>query len=80
MNLKSTVIISILMILVFASVGYGQVDAIKVAVVRASDYQMENVPLNTLDNDLQTRWSTEGDGQWISYEFDKEIMISFLQM
>jgi hypothetical protein len=27
-----------------------------------------NVPANTLDNDLGTRWSDEGDGVWISYD------------
>lgn len=27
-----------------------------------------NVPANTLDNDLSTRWSAEGDGVWIRYD------------
>lgn len=27
-----------------------------------------NVPANTLDHDLSTRWSDEGDGVWISYD------------
>ncbi|MFD1147701.1 chondroitinase-B domain-containing protein [Saccharothrix hoggarensis] len=27
-----------------------------------------NVPANTLDNDLTTRWSAEGDGVWIRYD------------
>jgi poly(beta-D-mannuronate) lyase len=27
-----------------------------------------NVPANTLDNDLSTRWSAEGDGVWIQYD------------
>jgi hypothetical protein len=27
-----------------------------------------NIPQNTLDNDLGTRWSAEGDGQWIRYD------------
>jgi hypothetical protein len=27
-----------------------------------------NVPANTLDNDLSTRWSSEGDGAWIRYD------------
>ena len=38
-----------------------------VAVV-ASGYQDPNVPQNTLDNNLATRWSAEGDGQWIRYD------------
>ena len=27
-----------------------------------------NVPGNTVDNDLNTRWSASGDGQWIQYD------------
>src|SRR5438876_146127 len=27
-----------------------------------------NVPQNTLDNTLATRWSAQGDGQWIRYD------------
>ncbi|MFD8381200.1 discoidin domain-containing protein [Streptomyces sp. NPDC059679] len=27
-----------------------------------------NVPANTLDKDLSTRWSAEGDGVWIRYD------------
>ncbi len=31
-----------------------------------------NVPANTLDRDLSTRWSAEGDGQLITFELAKE--------
>ncbi len=34
----------------------------------ASGYQDPNVPQNTLDNNLATRWSAYGDGQWIRYD------------
>ncbi|WP_415830320.1 discoidin domain-containing protein, partial [Kibdelosporangium persicum] len=27
-----------------------------------------NVPANTIDGDLTTRWSAEGDGVWIRYD------------
>src|SRR6266545_1999185 len=27
-----------------------------------------NVPANTVDNDLSTRWSANGDAQWIRYD------------
>src|SRR5712691_12693306 len=27
-----------------------------------------NIPQNTLDNNLATRWSASGDGQWIQYD------------
>src|SRR5438128_2717470 len=36
--------------------------------VTASGYQDPNVPQNTLDNNLATRWSAYGDGQWIRYD------------
>jgi len=31
-----------------------------------------NVPSNTLDNNLSTRWSAFGDGEWISYKLGKK--------
>ncbi|MEV8443746.1 polysaccharide lyase family 7 protein [Actinosynnema sp. NPDC051121] len=42
-------------------------DGYPVAAVTASDDD-GNVPANTLDDDLGTRWSAEGDGQWIRYD------------
>ncbi|SMD09648.1 chondroitinase-B domain-containing protein [Kibdelosporangium aridum] len=38
---------------------------IKAVVASADD---GNVPANTLDNNLDTRWSAEGDGVWIQYD------------
>ena len=38
------------------------------AQVLASTNQPGNVPINTIDKDLSTRWSAEGDGQWIQYD------------
>ncbi|WP_086929289.1 chondroitinase-B domain-containing protein [Agarilytica rhodophyticola] len=34
-----------------------------------------NSPTNTLDNDLNTRWSALGDGQWIRYELPTPTII-----
>jgi hypothetical protein len=36
--------------------------------VTASAFQAPNAPENTVDGDLGTRWSAEGDGQWIQYD------------
>ena len=36
--------------------------------VAASGHQSPNAPANVLDDDLGTRWSQEGDGQWLSLE------------
>lgn len=47
----------------------GEGDVIKLPIysVIASDDD-GNIPENTLDGDLSTRWSAEGDGQWIQYD------------
>jgi hypothetical protein len=47
-----------------------------VVAVIASDFQDPNVPTNTLDQNLSTRWSAEGDGQWIRYDFGESKTIS----
>ncbi|MGJ8639739.1 MAG: polysaccharide lyase family 7 protein [Opitutaceae bacterium] len=39
-----------------------------------------NGPANTLDGDLDTRWSANGDGQWIQYDFGENIVINDLQI
>ena len=39
-----------------------------ISAVTASSYEASNAPANTIDGDLQTRWSAHGDGQWISYD------------
>jgi hypothetical protein len=45
-----------------------QVTPLPVSSVVASGYQDPNVPQNTLDNNLGTRWSAFGDGEWIQYD------------
>lgn len=35
-----------------------------------------NVPENTMDGDLSTRWSAEGDGQWIAYDMGSDGPVS----
>jgi hypothetical protein len=37
-----------------------------------------HVPTNTCDNDLNTRWSAEGDGQWIEFDLGAEQFIDKL--
>jgi rhamnogalacturonyl hydrolase YesR len=50
--------------------------------VTASSYQEPNIPENTLDNNLDTRWSALGDGEWIQYDLGeiqlvKDVSIAF---
>jgi hypothetical protein len=49
---------------------------VPIASVTASDFQAPNVPENTQDGDLNTRWSAEGEGQWIRYELGTQQAIS----
>src|SRR5438552_2968051 len=51
------------------------VNAAPVASVVASGYQDPNVPQNTLDTNLATRWSAEGDGQWIRYDLGAAMAV-----
>ena len=51
------------------------VSSAPVAAVTASGYQDPNVPRNTLDGNLATRWSANGDGQWIRYDLGSTMTI-----
>ena len=48
---------------------------IPVAVISASTDD-GNVPANTLDSNLDTRWSAQGDGQWIQYDFPAAYQVA----
>jgi endoglucanase len=39
-----------------------------------------NVPANVLDNDLNTRWSATGDGQWIQFCLNTATTVSGVQI
>ncbi|WP_276482803.1 DUF7594 domain-containing protein [Paraflavitalea pollutisoli] len=39
-----------------------------------------NVPANVLDNDLNTRWSASGDGQWIQFCLDSVTTVNGVQI
>jgi hypothetical protein len=39
-----------------------------------------NVPANTLDGNLSTRWSAEGDGQWIKYDLGSMVTVNRVQI
>ncbi|TVY07397.1 lyase [Paenibacillus cremeus] len=39
-----------------------------------------NVPANTLDGSLSTRWSGQGDGQWILYDLGTSTTISYVKI
>ena len=37
-----------------------------------------NLPANTLDNDLATRWSGQGDGHWLQYDLGASHVVAYL--
>jgi Ca2+-binding RTX toxin-like protein len=37
-----------------------------------------NLPANTLDNDLGTRWSGQGDGHWLQYDLGASHVVAYL--
>lgn len=37
-----------------------------------------NVEANTLDNKLYTRWSAQGDGQWVQYDLGEEKAVGYV--
>lgn len=39
-----------------------------------------NTPENTLDNDLSTRWSAQGNGQWIEYDLGSSYSVDTLEI
>jgi hypothetical protein len=39
-----------------------------------------NVPANTVDNNLNTRWSAEGDNQWIAYDLGSARTVGYLRL
>lgn len=39
-----------------------------------------NVPTNTMDGDPGTRWSAEGDGQWIAYDMGSSDTVSSVRI
>lgn len=46
------------------------------ASLSASSWQDPNVPANTRDGNFATRWSAEGDGQWIQYDFGSTLQVA----
>lgn len=49
-------------------------DPLRVCAVTASGDD-GNVPANTIDDDLATRWSDEGDGVWIRYDLCEPVSV-----
>ncbi|MHC4294513.1 MAG: Ig-like domain-containing protein, partial [Planctomycetota bacterium] len=63
-------------VLITVNPGESQEVQLTIASVDASSYEYPNVPANTIDGDLRTRWSAEGDGEWIRYDLGSAKKVS----
>jgi rhamnogalacturonyl hydrolase YesR len=59
---------------------HAQYVKLTVAAVTASGYQASTPPTNTLDADLRTMWSVEGNGQSITYDLGVAKQVGFVQI
>lgn len=54
----------------------------KVSVLEASSYEAgtTNYPQNTLDGNLSSRWSSQGDGQYITYDLGRVQLVQSIDL
>ncbi len=64
--------------LAFAQITYVEVTPSSSAVTASA--HDGNVPANTVDNNLNTRWSAEGDNQWIAYDLGSVRTVGYLRI
>lgn len=53
---------------------------LSISTVTASNSESPNVPDNIIDNNLDTRWSSEGDAQWIQFDLNKVSFLSYIEL
>ena len=41
---------------------------------------MAIIPSNAVDGDLSTRWSADGDGQWLMMDLENKYFISYVKI
>ncbi|HZG56038.1 discoidin domain-containing protein [Paenibacillus sp.] len=63
-----------------SSGGGGTSAKLTIAAVTASSYQSGNEPGDSIDGSLSTRWSAEGDGQWIQYDLGSSYTIDLVKI
>ncbi|MCR2802686.1 CBM96 family carbohydrate-binding protein [Paenibacillus soyae] len=60
-----------------AGITHAAASKLSVIAVTASGHD-GNFPDNTLDDNLETRWSAQGSGQWIAYQLDSAQEVGYL--
>ncbi|MCU6792740.1 discoidin domain-containing protein [Paenibacillus sp. WQ 127069] len=68
-----------LTLMLFPSLGFAADAKLNASAVSASSDD-GNVPGNTVDGDLNTRWSANGDGQWIKYDLGSSKKVSYIKI
>ncbi|MBN2487384.1 MAG: discoidin domain-containing protein [Bacteroidales bacterium] len=53
---------------------------LNVVAIEASDYEAGNEPEKIIDNDQQTRWSADGDNQYLIFELEKQAFVSHFEV
>ncbi len=51
-----------------------------ISAVTASAHQVNYPPENTVDHNFETRWSADGDNQWIQFELAEPQRVAFVRM
>lgn len=55
--------------------------AVKLLVNNVTDSANDgNLSINSLDEDLSTRWSSSGDGQWINYDLGTSTSVKYVKI
>lgn len=52
----------------------------RVSSIKASDYQSPDLPNNIVDGNLSTKWSINGDNQWLLLELSDPFKLSHLEI
>lgn len=85
-DLSTKKLTPILGILLFAAVGsylllqsFAATPPVPVTAVTASSHD-GNVPTNTVDKKLSTRWSASGDGQWIRFDLGSQKRVDHVKI
>ena len=54
--------------------------AARITSVDASNYLLSDSPKNSIDNNTTTKWTSEGDNQWLIFALSKPFCISHLML
>lgn len=53
---------------------------VPVSIKASREPQLENPAVNATDGSLSTRWSADGDGEWLQLEFDRSVPVKLIRV